>query len=127
MRPEERTALEMERGRIIGERRRRESDLHRLIEGKKVTVNVCLPGHVNYEPQGQVNIYYVEGVAVGHQNIIDDDFPREALMATIQLAVSATVGYDGVPSAETIDPAIRAQRDLYRDRHVGQWREHYGK
>lgn len=123
MTPAERTAFELERGRIIGGRAKRESDLARLVQGKKVKVMVALSGHAYYEPTGQVNIFYVEGVEVAHQNIIADDYPSEPVMAVIQLAVSATVGYEGIPSEETIDPAVRARRNEYRDRYLGQWRD----
>lgn len=119
----ERTALEIERGRIIGERKKRESDLTRLVEGKKVKIMCALHGHAYYEPHGCVNIFYVEGVDIGHQNIVEDDYPSEAVMAVIGLAVGATVGYEGVPSAQTIDPAVRSRRDEYRDRYLGQWRD----
>lgn len=112
----ERTRIEMERGRVIAERKKRESDLSRLKEGKKVKIMVAIHGHAYYEPRGQVNIFYVEDVEVCHQNVADDDYPNEFVMATIQLAVSATVGYDGVPNEETIDPVVRAQRDAYRNR-----------
>lgn len=115
----ERTQLEMERGRVIADRARRESDLNRLVEGKKVKVMVALPGHAYYEPHGRVNLFYVEKVLVAHQNLQEDDYPNEVVMATIQLAVSATVGYDGVPSGTTIDPALRAARDKYRNQ-MGQ-------
>lgn len=124
MTPAERTVLEMERGRIIGERKQRNSDLDRFVLGKKVAINVALPGHAFYEDKGQVNLFYVEGMCVGRQNIIDDDYPSELVMAKIQLAVSATVGYEGVPSAQTIDPETRSRRDEYRDRYLGQWRDH---
>lgn len=115
----EQTRIEMERGRVIAERKKRESDLSRLKEGKKVKIMVAIHGHAYYESRGRVNIFYVEDVEVCHQNEMDDDYPNEFVMAMIQLAVSATVGYDGVPSAETIDPADRARRDAYRMR-MGQ-------
>lgn len=123
MTPTERTATEMERGRIIGERKKREDDLARLVQGKKVQIMVALPGHAYYQPKGRVNIFRVDGVEIAHQNEIDDDYPSEPVMAIIQLAVSATVGYDGVPSAETIDPTVRARRNEYRDKYLGQWRD----
>lgn len=110
----EQTRIEMERGRIIAERRKRESDLSRLVEGKKVKIMVALPGHAYYETRGRVNIFKVEDVEVCHQNEMADDYPSEFTMAALQLAVSATVGYEGVPSAETIDPETRARRDEYR-------------
>lgn len=115
----ERTQLEMERGRVIADRARRESDLNRLVKGKKVKIMVALPGHAYYEPNGRVNLFFVEKVLVAHQNLQEDDYPNEVVMATIQLAVSATVGYDGVPSGTTIDPALRAARDEYRNQ-MGQ-------
>lgn len=110
----ERTLLEMERGRIIAQRKQRESDLSRLVEGKKVKIMVAMPGHAYWEDRGRVNLFYVDDVQIGHQNEMDDDYPSELIMATIQLAVSATVGYEGVPSATTIDPDTRARRDEYR-------------
>lgn len=115
----EQTRLEMERGRVIAQRKQRESDLGRLKEGMKVRVTCALPGHAYYEGRGRVNIFYVADVEVCHQNEMDDDYPNEFVMASLQLAVSATVGYDGVPSAETIDPETRARRDAYRLR-MGQ-------
>jgi hypothetical protein len=105
----------MERGRNIAERAKRHSDLHRLQEGKKVKVMVALPGHAYYEPTGRVNLFYVEDVQVAHQNELADDYPSEPVMAMIQLAVSATVGYEGVPDVSTISPEERERRDRYRN------------
>lgn len=98
--PSRQTLVEMERGRIIAQRAKRHDDLRRLIAGKKVKVMVVLPGHPDYIPSGSVCRFYVDGVCVGHQNEREDDYPGELLMATIHLAISATVGYAGVPSFE---------------------------
>lgn len=118
---------EMERGRQIAERARRADDLSRYKACCKVGVMNALKGHAYWHPQGCVDIFYVDGVEVAHQNEIDDDFPSETVMATIALAVGATVGFEGIPSAESgIDPADRARRNLYRE-HLGAWREHYDK
>lgn len=77
---------------------------------------VALPGHQFYEPTGRVNLFEVGGVRVAHQNEAADDYPSEVVMATIQLAVGSTVGYEGVPSSSTIDEATRARRNEYRRR-----------
>lgn len=110
-----RTEVEMERGRRIAERAKRQSDLSRFIKGKKVRVMVAMPGHPCYEPQGRVNLFYVDDVLIGHENEMSDEYPSETLMAKIQLSVGATVGYDGIPSATTIDEDTRHRRNVYRD------------
>lgn len=113
---ESRRKQEMERGRIIAGRAKRQSDLSRYIEGKKVKVMVALPGHPYYEPHGRVDIFYVDNVEIGHENQDSDEYPSETVMAKIALAVGATVGFDGIPSSTTIDPATRKRRDEYRAR-----------
>lgn len=120
---DERREMEMDRGRIIAGRAKRETDLSRLVEGKKVEVFCALPGHEHYQDHGRVNLFKVDGVIVAAQNIVDDDYPNETVMATLMLAVSATVGYDGVPSAETISKEERNRRNEYRDRYLGHWRD----
>lgn len=105
----------MERGRTIAGRAKRESDLYRYVQGKKVKIMVALPGHPFYEPTGRVNLFYVDDVMIGHEQVAGDEYPSEGLMAVIAMAVGATVGFDGIPHAETIDPAVRAQRNVYRD------------
>lgn len=112
---DEKTKLECERGRIISERAKRQSDLSRYVEGKKVKVMVALAGHVKWEDRGRVNLFYVDDVFVGSQQEADDDYPCEALMATIALAVGATVGFEGIPSSTTIDVETRKRRDKYRE------------
>lgn len=123
---DERTKLEMERGRIIAERAKRQSDLSRYIEGKKVKVQCALPGHPYYEPHGRVNIFYVDNVDIAHQNEDADDYPSETVMAKVALAVGATVGMEGIPSATKIDEATTKRRDEYR-KHLGAWRRIHGE
>lgn len=106
----------MERGRIIAQRAKRQSDLSRYIEGKKVSIMVALVGHQFWEDHGRVNLFYVDSVQIGHENEDADDYPSEGLMAVIAMAVSATVGFDGIPNAETLDAETRARRNVYRDR-----------
>lgn len=121
-----RTALELERGRIIAQRAQRQRDLTRYEKGGKVKVMVAMNGHENYEPRGQVNLFYVAGVKVAHQNIIDDDYPSEGVMAFIALAVGVTVGTEGIPPVMDDSPdaaAARERRNAYRDKYLGQWRE----
>jgi hypothetical protein len=118
MRPEERTALELERGRIIAERKQRESDLSRLIKAKKVKFEAS-----NDPDHPPTQVFYVAGVEVGRQNLIDDDYPSEAIMATILLAVHLTVGMEGVAPEEETAPEVRAYRNAYRDRYLGYWRD----
>ena len=113
-----RTEIEMERGRIIAERAKRQSDLSRYVEGKKVKVMVALPGHLHYEPHGRVNLFYVADAFLGHENEMTDDYPSEGLMARIALAVAATVGFEGIPSATTLDAETRARRNAYRDQYL---------
>jgi hypothetical protein len=93
----------MDRGRQIATAARRRSDLQRLVDAKKVKVMVALPGHPFYDRrEGQMNLFYVDGVQVASQNDREADYPSEFVMATLQLAVSATVGYDGVaPPVQT--------------------------
>jgi len=118
-----RTEIEMERGRIISERAKRQRDLSRFIEGKKVKVEIADKRHEPYQPHGRVNLFYVQGVCIGHENEANDDYPSEGLMARIQLAVAATVGYEGIPSASTIDEETRQRRNVYRDTYLpnGRW------
>lgn len=111
---EERLAQEMQRGQQIAQRAQRESDLQRFIAAKKVKVMVALPGHALYERTGRVNLFEVDGVRVASQNEQEDDYPSVTVMAFIQMAVSATVGYDGIQDAQTIDPETRRRRDEYR-------------
>lgn len=108
--------LEMDRGRQIAQRAKRQSDLSRLIEGKKVQVMCAMPGHMHYEDHGRVNLFDVAGVRVAHQNEADDDYPSEVVMAMIGIAVAATVGLEGVPSSTTIDESTRKRRNEYRER-----------
>ena len=124
----ERTRLEIERGRVIAGRAKRHSDLDRYVAGKKISVMVALPGHALYEPKGRVNLFYLYGktkdvALIAHQNIIDDDYPSEAVMSAIALVVGATLGTEGIPDAQTIDPITRARRNEYRDKHLGHWRD----
>lgn len=100
---------------MIAQRAKRHSDLDRYVAGKKVSVMVALLGHPQYEGHGRVNLFYVDGVKVASQNISDDDYPSEAVMATIALSVAATVGTDGIPSGVTIDTETRDRRNQYRD------------
>lgn len=115
------TNLEMERGRIIAGRAQRLSDLDRLVKGQKVKINVALHGHPYYKDASQVNIFYVDGVEVGHEAIRNGDYPSEPLMAKILLAVNATVGTEGIPSAQTIDPEVRRRRDEYKKNSLINW------
>lgn len=117
---EQRRALEIERGRVIGQRKQREQDLSRLVQGKKVQVNV----------DGHEHQFFVDGVAVAKQSMLADDYPGEGVMATILLAVGATVGTDGLPPVEHGNVGREdevAHARAYRDKHLGQWREHYDK
>lgn len=110
------TEIEMERGRIIAERAKRQDDLDRYVAGKKVAIMVALPGHRHYDQTAaRVNIIYVDDVEIGHENIAADDYPSEALMAKIALAVGATIGFEGIPSNSTIDDETRRRRDAYRN------------
>lgn len=125
-----RTELEQSRGRQIAGRAKRESDLQRYIQGGKIRVMVALPGHEHYEDKGRVNLFYLnDGDADGtqpllaHQNMMADDYPSEVVVATIAMVVGATIGTEGIPAAETIDPEVRARRNQYRDRHLGLWRD----
>lgn len=96
---------ELERGRLIAGRAKRQSDLDRYVDGKKVKIMVALPGHPLYvdtkkdrqDRYGQTNLFYVDGVQIAHQNTADDDYPSEGVMAVIAMAVGATVGFDGIP------------------------------
>lgn len=115
--------LEMERGRHIAGRAKRQTDLARYIQGMKVKIMVAMPGHAFYENKGRVNLFYVDEVCVAHQNEMDDDYPSEGVMAVLALSVGATVGFEGIPPAETLDAQIRARRNEYRDRHLGHWRD----
>lgn len=99
---------------MIAGRAKRQQDLSRLIEGKKVEVMLAIKGHELWADYGQVNLFYVDKVFVGHGNVADDEYPDETTMAKIYLAVSATVGFEGVPSATVIDDETRARRDAYR-------------
>lgn len=123
----EQTRLELERGRIIAERARRSSELLRFKVGGKLKWDVALEGHPLYEPKGQVNLFIVDDVQVAHQNVMDDDYPSEAVYATVVMAINATVGTEGVPgpdyelSDEEKDAAAR--RNAYRDQYLGQWRD----
>lgn len=117
----------MDRGRQIAERAKRMDDLSRYKTAKKVAVMCALPGHPYYQPFGCVDIFYVDDVAVAHQNQVDDDFPSEVVMATIAMAVSCTVGLEGIPDAQSgIDPADRKRRDEYRARMGAQLRQNNG-
>lgn len=99
---------EMRRGRVIAERARRRSDLDRYVKGGKVQVKVALPGHALYknthnrsgDTVGMVNLFYVDGVMVCHENTAEDEYPSERVMATLALAVGATVGFEGIPDPE---------------------------
>lgn len=109
---------------MISERATRQDHLARYVAGKKVKVMVAMSGHKFYQNHGRVNIFYVDGVVIGHANEDEDDYPSEGLMATVALAVNATVGAEGIPSGQTISPEERARRDKYRE-NLGQWREHF--
>jgi hypothetical protein len=119
---QERRKQEVERGRLVAARAQRASDLDRYVAGKKVKIMVALPGHPYYVAfaPARVNIFYVDGIDIGHENVAADNYPSEALMAKIALAVGATVGMDGIPSAQTIDPEVRRRRDEYRNRMGAQ-------
>lgn len=121
--------MELERGRIIAQRARRMRDMDRYVAGKKVQINVALPGHPLYAP-GCVNMFYVGGVMVAHQNILEDDYPSEGVMAVVAVAVATSVGVEGIPPVMDDSPeavAARERRTLYRDMYLGQWREHSGE
>lgn len=125
----EQTKLELERGRVIGMRKMRENHLARYVHAGKVKVLTALQGHALWEPRGQVNIFSVDGVVIGAQNVLDDDYPSEAIMAKIALAVAATVGTEGIPGPDyeltEQEKAAAARRNAYRDQHLGQWRERF--
>lgn len=117
------TPIEMERGRLIAGRAQRHSDLARYIKAKKVVMACALPGNPHYieSPRGEVHIFYVNGVQIGIEPQWQDDYPSELLMAKIGLCVAATVGFDGIPDAMTIDPEVRRRRDEYKRNHVVDW------
>lgn len=112
----EQTRLEQERGRIIAQRAQRERDLNRYISGGKVQVEREIPSNT---------LFFVAGVQIASQSILDDDYPSEGVMAIIGMAVNATVGTDGIPPVMDDSPeamAERARRNSYRDKYLGQWR-----
>lgn len=118
------TKLEMERGRIIAGRAKRHSDLTRYMSAKKVQVVCASPGHPLYAPGpslGEVHLFYVNGVQIGHECTWQDDYPSEAIIAKIALCVGATVGFEGIKPEMTIDKADRQRMDHYRDRYVKTW------
>ena len=103
----DRTRLEMERGRIISQRKQRESDLGRMVAAGKVRIE---------RRKNRQHFFYVDGLHIASQDFADDDYPGETVMATIQLAIAATVGFDGVTSEadSAISDEERAARDAYR-------------
>lgn len=112
----EQTRLEQERGRTIAQRAQRERDLNRYISGGKVQVEREIPSNT---------LFFVAGVQIASQSILDDDYPSEGVMAIIGMAVNATVGTDGIPPVMDDSPeamAERARRNSYRDKYLGQWR-----
>lgn len=120
----------MERGRIIAARATRERDLARYVAGKKVKVTVALSGHALWVDRGRVKLFYVDGVQIAHQNQLDDDYPSEGVMAVIAMAVNATVGTEGIPPVMDDSPeekAARDQRNAYRDKYLGAWRQAHGE
>lgn len=107
--------IEMERGRVIADRARRLSDLERYVVAKKVKIMVALPGHPLHDTlydrstlRGHVNIFSVGGVQCCHENTAEDEYPSERVMATIALAVGATVGFDNIPPPQ---PTHRVSAD----------------
>lgn len=101
---------EIERGRVISARAQRVLLLDRYVAGRKVLA------YADIEAGCTVHEFIVAGVVIGREAFGGEDYPSEALMAKIALAVAATVGTEGIPPAQTIDPIIRAQRDEYRAR-----------
>ncbi len=105
------------------------NDVERYVAGNKLKLMVALQGHAHYSPVGQVTLFEVDGVTCAHQNLLDDDYPSELVMASIALAVGATLGTEGIPGP---DYALTdeqkenvARRNAYRDRYLGQWRDKY--
>lgn len=99
---------------MIGARKLRQVDLARLAGGGKVKISVALYGHEDYEPTGRVNLFYVAGVRVAKQNTFDDDYPSEGVMATLLLAVGATVGLDNLPDAPSESEGAQPREELTR-------------
>jgi hypothetical protein len=116
---DERRQLEMDRGRAIAGRAKRNSDLRRYIKGKKVKLVARATGHPEYAGYNRINEFWVADVKIAEQAEHEDDYPSEGVMAVIALSVAATEGTDGIPSSETIDPAERRRRDEYR-RQMGR-------
>lgn len=129
----ERTRLEQERGRIIGQRKLRERDLERYVAGKKVQViytndPAAGTGHTAKRPTDTMACFIVNGVECCRESILGDDYPSERVMATINLAVACTVGTEGIPPVMDDSPeavAARARRDTHRDQFLGQWRRNF--
>lgn len=116
-----RRELEMSRGAQIAQRAERLTLLQRYKLGKRMQVMVALPGHPLYEHVGQVNMYDVDGVRVFHENVSNDAFPSDALMATLALAIAATTGLDGLPPVEpTHKVPDRAYSAEMRARNAGR-------
>ena len=106
----------MQRGRQVAQRAERRSVIARYEEGKKIKIMVPLPGHPKHEPEGRVNLYYVDEVLVFSENIYppasaDYVHPSDALMATLALAIGATTGFDGIPAER---PTHRISEDSKR-------------
>jgi hypothetical protein len=113
----------MERGRQIAGRAKRSDDLDRYVAGGKVVRQFARHYHhrpcvVNFEVAG---VCVADGV-----DTTADDYPSEYLMATLALAIGATVGFDGIPGGPDsgIEPAERMRRDEYNMR-LRAWKQTY--
>lgn len=119
---DERKEAELLRGRVIAERAKRRSDLARYVEGGKVKIMVALPGHPHYDSDrdrqgaiGRMNLFLVDDVQIAHESTTADEYPSEAVMAGIALAVGATVGFEGIPDPQPTH-AVSAAAKAYNAR-----------
>lgn len=94
------------------------------MEARKVKLVCASPGHPLYTPGpslGEVHLFYVNDVMIGHQCTWQDDYPSEMIMAKIALCVGATLGFEGIKSDQTINQEVRRQRDVYVKQHIKNW------
>lgn len=119
---------ELARGRAMASRAERLALIERYGLAKKLKIMIALPGHTFYRAEGDVymQLFFVDEVMVAHANRNDPDYPSDALMATLALAIDAAAG--GVRDLPPLPPTHHVSKEAkeYNQRLAEINRERFG-
>lgn len=116
---EERTRMEMERGRFVASKAVRLDRIARL----KRTAGVSV--HYFHIPYGNGEAWDVGGIEIARVDSDHNDYPTEQLLAVVSLAIAATGGLDRVPDADARGRGPDAESKEYNrrlaERNAPRW------